>query len=36
MEEQIPKLEAFFDRLDITRDEDDRDDFDNEWEYWET
>ena len=35
MEEQVPKLEAFFDRLDITRDEDDGDDFDNEGEYWE-
>ena len=34
MEEQVPKLKAFFDRLDITRDEDDEDNFDNEGEYW--
>lgn len=35
MEEQVPKLEQYFKRMNITTDEDDGDDFNNEGKYWE-
>jgi hypothetical protein len=35
MEEQIPRLEAFFKRCETPREEEDGDDIDNDGEYWE-